>query len=187
MIMETVVICTEPECLMPLHTRFFPLIKPLHLGTRFHKKLHLHLFELTHTEDKLAGYDLISERFSYLCDTERQLHATGLLHIEIVYEDTLCRFRTQINPISTLRSGAHFGGKHEVELPHIRPILRTGDRINDAFIENYLLQLLQIGTLHSLGIAFMQCIALLLMLCHARIGGTKFRLIKCFSEAFTGL
>ena len=41
-------------------------------------------------------------------DTERNLHATGFLYIQVIYEDTLCRFRAQVYLHGTIGSGTHF-------------------------------------------------------------------------------
>ena len=94
--METIVVSTEAQCLMPLHTELFPLLEPFLLCPGLYKELHLHLLELSHTEDELTGYNLITESLTYLCNTERNLHTTSLLYIQIVHEDTLCRLRTEI-------------------------------------------------------------------------------------------
>ena len=92
--MEAIVFCTKTESLVPSHTCFLPLAEPFEFGARLYKELHLHLFKFAHAEDELASYDFITESFTDLCNTERNLHATGLLHVEVVHENTLCRLRT---------------------------------------------------------------------------------------------
>src|SRR5665647_1663979 len=82
---------------MPSHPCFFPVPEPFKLCSGLHKKLHLHLFKLTHAEDKLPGNDLISEGFAYLSDTEGKLHAARLLNVKEIHKDALCGFGTQEN------------------------------------------------------------------------------------------
>ena len=97
MVVETVVFRSESERLVPLHARFLPMGEPFQFRSRLHEKLHFHLLKLTHTEDKLPRDDFVTEGFSYLGDTERQLHAPRLLHIQIVDEYALGSLRTEIN------------------------------------------------------------------------------------------
>ena len=89
MVVKTVHVIAETECLMPLHTKCLPVLIPFHLIARMHEELHLHLFKLPHTEDKLTGYYLITERLAYLCDTERNLHPPGFLDIQEINENAL--------------------------------------------------------------------------------------------------
>ena len=99
-IVETVVVSTHTEVDMPLHAVLLPLLKPFHLGARAYEELHLHLLELAHTEDELTCHNLVAEGFSYLCDTEWNLHTASLLDIDIVHEDTLRGLRTEIYCVS---------------------------------------------------------------------------------------
>ncbi len=93
---------TEAQRFMPFQTNLLPFLEPIQFRSRFYKELHLHLFELTHTEDELTGNNLITESLTNLGNTERYFHTTGFLHIQIVYKDTLCRFRTKINLHGTI-------------------------------------------------------------------------------------
>ena len=106
-VVETVVIRPEAERPMPFHTRIAPFGPPPHLLARADEELHLHLFELAHAEDELTRHDLVAERLADLGDTERQLHAAGLLHVQEIDEDTLCRLGTQVDRIGTLGRRAH--------------------------------------------------------------------------------
>ena len=96
-VVETVVLGSEAKCLMPCHATLLPLVKPLELCAWLHEELHLHLLKLTHAEDELTGYYLVAEGFAYLRDAEWHLHATSLLHIEVVDKDALSCLRTQID------------------------------------------------------------------------------------------
>src|SRR3990167_5553793 len=113
MIVLTVILIAQAQFFMPVQARCFPVIVPLHFFTRTHKKLHFHLFELAHTEDKLARYDLVPERFSDLSNSKRNLHAARFLNIQEVHKNTLSRFRTQVNR----RSIAGNGSGYFCELP----------------------------------------------------------------------
>src|SRR5512133_1976667 len=70
MIVEPVIFFAESECSMPFHPFCFPIPEPVELGARLYEILHLHLFELTHSENELPGDDLIPESLAYLCNPE---------------------------------------------------------------------------------------------------------------------
>ena len=123
MVMETVVAVTHAEGLMPCKTVLFPCLEPVEFRTRLDEELHLHLLEFPHPEDELAGHNLISEGFSYLSYSERNLHAAGLLHIQVVHEYSLCRFRTQIDDIGVIGSVAELCAEHQIELAYLGPVL----------------------------------------------------------------
>ena len=101
-VVEAIVLCAEAQCLMPCHTGLLPFFKPFQFGTGLHEELHLHLFELPHTEDKLACHDLVAESLTNLGDTKRHLHAACLLHIEVVDKDTLCSLGAQIDFVGSV-------------------------------------------------------------------------------------
>ena len=92
--MEAVVFFAQSQREVPLKTGLFPVLIPLLLGTRLDKELHLHLFELTHTEDKLACYDLVAEGLSCLGNPKRNFHTACFLYIGEIDKDTLSCFRT---------------------------------------------------------------------------------------------
>src|SRR5690606_2046679 len=98
------------------------------------KKLHLHLLKLTHTEDKLAGYDFISESLANLRNSKRNLHPCSFLHIQEIDKNPLSCLRSKINSRRILRNRADLGGKHQIELAYFCPIGRATDRAFDAFI-----------------------------------------------------
>ena len=86
-VMEAVVLRAHPQVHMPLHAGLFPLGEPVELRTGLDEELHLHLLELAHAEDELPGHDLVAESLADLRDAERNLHAAGLLDIEVVDEN----------------------------------------------------------------------------------------------------
>src|SRR4051812_17630476 len=107
---------------MPLEACLLPVFIPFLLRAGTDKELHFHLFKLTHTENKLAGYNLVAERLTNLGDTKGYLHACRLLHVEEVDEDTLCSFGAQVNGICFFSNRAKLCREHEVELANICPV-----------------------------------------------------------------
>jgi len=134
---------------MPFQTNFFPFGEPLQLSTRFYEELHLHLFKLTHTENELAGYNLVTESFTNLSDTERNLHTAGFLYIQVIDKNTLRCFRTKINLHGTIGSRTHFGGEHQIELTYFSPVLGSRNRTNNLFINDNLTKFIQIIVVQS--------------------------------------
>src|SRR3712207_4980737 len=187
MVVVAIVLVTHAKSLMPGQSMLLPVLKPLHFSAGLAEELHLHLLELAHTEDELAGHNLISEGLTYLCYAEWELLPGALLHAQEVYKDALCRLWAQVNGVRTLCCRAHLGREHEVKLAHVGPVLCTADGVDDALILDYLLKLCQVRALHSLGIAFVQGISLLLMLEHTGIGSTELSLIEGIAEALLGL
>src|SRR5574344_2265215 len=163
MIMETIILSTEAQSLMPFHTRLFPLCEPLHFGTRLNKELHLHLFKLPHTENELACNYLITESLAYLSYSERNFHTSCFLDIEIIYEYTLCCFRTQVYLTCSISGRSHFCREHKIKLTHIGPVFSTTYRTYDAFVQNYLFQFIKVHCIHGFLITLMQCITFFLM------------------------
>ena len=144
MVVETIMIITETKCFMPFQTHFFPFWEPLQFCTRFYKELHLHLFKFTHTENELTGHNLITESLTNLCNTKRYFHTPGFLYIEVVHENSLCCFRTKVYFHCTFRSRSHISREHQVELTNLCPVLSTGNRTNDFFINNDLTEFVKI-------------------------------------------
>ena len=148
-IVITVACISEAKCLMPFQTDFFPFLEPVKLCSRFYEELHFHLLELTHTEDELTGNDLVTESLTNLCNTERNFHTPRLLYIQVVYKNTLCSFRTQINFHRAIGRRTHFGREHQIELTNFCPVLSTGDRAYDFFINDNLAEFFQIVIIQS--------------------------------------
>jgi len=184
MVVIAIMIIAEAQCLMPFQTGLFPSLEPVEFSTRFYKELHLHLLKLTHTEDELACNDFVTESLTDLCDTERNLHTTGLLYIQIVHEDTLSCFRTKVNLHCTFRSRTHFSGKHQIELANFRPVFRTADRANNFLIQYNLAQFIKVIIIQCFGKTFVQSVTFSLMLQHAGICTAKLCFIKSFTETF---
>ena len=168
---------------MPFQTDFFPFLEPIQFSTRFYEELHFHLFKLTHTEDELTGNDFVTESLTDLCNTERNLHTTGLLYVQVVNENTLSCFRTEVYLHGTFGSRTHFGREHQIELTDFGPVLGTRNRTNDFLVEDNLTQFVQVRSgIHSLCIAFVQCVAFSLMFQYTRVCAAELSLIKSIAE-----
>ena len=100
-------------------------------GLRADEVLHLHLFELAHPEDEVAGTDLVAERLSDLGDPERQLLARRLLDVLEVDVRALGRLRAEIDDRGVLLDRAHERLEHEVE-PSRRRKRAAVDRAPEA-------------------------------------------------------
>ena len=179
----TIACIAESKSFMPFQTDFFPFLEPVKFSSRFYKELHFHLFELTHTEDELTGNDLVTESLTNLCDTERNFHTTRFLYIEVVYKNTLCSFRTKINFHGSVGSRTHFSREHQIELTNFCPVLCTGDRAYDFFINNDLTQFFQITVVQSFSKTSVKCVTFCLMLQYTSVGRTELSLIKRFAES----
>ena len=93
-----------------------PVLEPLHVVLGLYEVLHLHLLELAGSEDEVLGHNLVSECFSDLCDTERNLHSAVLHHILEVYIDTLGCLRAQVyDVVVVILHRADVGLEHKVE------------------------------------------------------------------------
>ena len=182
MIMEAIVFCSEAEILMPLHAGLFPFSKPIELSTRLNEELHLHLLKLAHTENELSCHDFVTECLTNLRDTERNLHASSLLNIKIIDEDTLCSLRTKVNLHRAFCACSHLGGEHKVELAHVSPVLCARDWAYDFLVEDNLLQCFKVWTLHCVVIATMEIIVFLLVFEDARVSLAELSLIESVTK-----
>src|ERR1051325_6417939 len=80
-IVKTEFLFRDTQAQVPFHALFFPVFVPLFLGARADKKLHLHLLKFEHTENELAGNDLVTESLTGLGNTKRYFHPAGLLYV----------------------------------------------------------------------------------------------------------
>src|SRR5690625_4025750 len=79
----------------PFLCEILPVVLPFDFSTRFTEELQFHLVEFTGSESEVTRCNLVTERFTHLTDAERKLLAHCTLCILIIYENALCRFRTQ--------------------------------------------------------------------------------------------
>jgi hypothetical protein len=164
-----------------------PCLEPFHLFARTAEELHLHLFELAHTEDKLASHNLVAEGLAYLSDAERYLHTACLLYVEEVYKDTLGGLRTEVHLQRTVGGRSHLCREHQVELSHIRPVCRSRYRVDDTFVHDNLTQTFQVVVVHGLLIAFVQRVSLCLVFQHTGIRRAVFFFVESVAVFLAGL
>ncbi len=77
--------------------------------------LHLHLLELAHPEDEVAGADLVAERLADLGDPEGDLLARRVADVPEVDVDALGRLRAQVDDGGLVLDRAQEGLEHQVE------------------------------------------------------------------------
>ena len=104
----------------PLHAAPLPRLEPLRVGARLDEVLHLHLLELPHPEDEVAGSDLVPERLPYLCDPEGDFLPRRFLDVAEVDVYPLGGFGPQIDGGCLVLDGSHEGVEHQVELARLR-------------------------------------------------------------------
>src|SRR5699024_12389863 len=74
-LVQTQVLRLNARVDVPLQASINPVLVPLFVLTRLDEELHLHLLELTSTENEVTWGDLVTERLTDVRDTERWLHA----------------------------------------------------------------------------------------------------------------
>ncbi len=186
-VVETVVVVAEAQGAMPSHTGLLPLVPPIHFGPGLHEELHLHLLELAHAEYELTRHDLVAERLAYLCDAEREFHASRLLHVEVVDEDALRRFGAEVDGVGAFGGRSHLRREHEVELAHVGPVASARNGAGDLAVEDDLAQLREVAGVHRLGEAGVHGVAFGRGLQYARRGGAVLRLVERLAETLAGL
>ena len=73
---------------------FLPILVPVKLGAGRAEEFKLHLLKLAGTEYEVTRCDLVTERFSDLSDSERDLLSGCSLYVLKVYKNTLCGLRS---------------------------------------------------------------------------------------------
>ena len=187
MVVETVILRAHTEVHMPLHTGFLPLGEPVELGAGLDEELHLHLLELAHAEDELAGDDLVAESLADLGDTERYLHAAGLLDVQVVHKDALGGLGAQINGIGAFGGAAHRGAEHEVELTDVGPVAGAADGADDAAVDDDLAVLGQIVGVLGLDVAVVDLVVLGLLAQDVGVSGAELSLVETLAETLAAL
>ena len=111
-----------------------PVLEPFQVGIGLAEELQLHLLKLAHTEDEVAGGDLIAEALADLTNAEGQLAAGRALDIHKVDKDALCGFRTQINGVLGILGNALEGLEHQVELADIGKVVLAAGGAGDIVL-----------------------------------------------------
>src|SRR3954469_4418906 len=105
----------DPVAGVPLEAPWQPLLEHGRRGVRPHEVLHLHLLELAHPEDEVAGRDLVPERLADLGDAERDLLARALLDVLEVDVRALGSLGAEVDDRGVVLDRAHVAREHEVE------------------------------------------------------------------------
>src|SRR6188472_1566397 len=109
---------------------------PLHFCSWLNKILHFHLLKFPHSENELAGNNLISKCLTDLCYTEREFLPGGFLYIQKIDENPLGRFRSEVKFAFLARNVSKLGMKHQVKLSHICPFPGSADGIRNFQLFN---------------------------------------------------
>jgi len=115
MLMETELGRRNTKIDMPLHPCLSPLFKPTIVVTGLHKKLHLHLLELSRPENEIARRDFIAKSLANLCDTKRDLFSGRLHDIQVVHIYSLRCLRPQVDDSRIVFNRPHVCFEHEVK------------------------------------------------------------------------
>ena len=94
MITQTHLVFLNAKGDQPVTAEASPVLEPLQIGSRLTEELQLHLLKLTGTECKVTRRNLVTERFSNLADSKRDLLAGSSLNILEVYKNALCCLRS---------------------------------------------------------------------------------------------
>ena len=187
MVVETVFLIAQSQSSVPLYTCLLPLSEPVEFCAWLDEELHLHLLELSHSEHELTSNNLVTERLSYLRDTEWQLHTASLLHVQIVHEDTLRSLRTKINLHRAVGCRTHLCAEHQVKLTDISPVLRSAHWVNYLIIKDYLLELSQIVVIHGFRISCVERLLLVEVLLHSRTCLSELLFVESVAESLSRL
>ncbi len=135
-IVEAVLFGPHPQGQVPFHAGLLPVLIPFLLLPGPDKKLHFHLLEFPHPEDKLTGDDLVAKRLADLGDPEGDLHPPRFLYVQEIHKDPLGGFRPEVEFHGRVCRGPQAGAEHQVELLYIRPVAGPGNRANDLQLFN---------------------------------------------------
>src|SRR6056300_12294 len=186
MVVVAILFARNTQVSMPVHPVLLPVVIPFHLLSRLNKELHFHLLKLLHPHDKLPRNNLISKCFTRLCDSKWQSHSTGFLDIQIVYKNPLCCFRSKINltfPISC----THLCTIHQIELPHISPVLTPGYRASYTQVFNQFFDLMQFTRLQTFSESVVYLINFGVISLYVWVGRDKLFLIKILPKTLLRL
>jgi hypothetical protein len=111
---------------VPAHPLVDPVAPPALRVPRRDEVLHLHLLELAHPEEEVAGRDLVAERLTHLRDAEGRLAPGELEHVLEVDEDALSRLGAEERTRRVVLHGAHVRLEHEVELARLGQVAVLG-------------------------------------------------------------
>ena len=137
---EFLVVKAEPE--QPLVAELAPIGEPFEVCAGLAEKLQLHLLELAHAEDEVAGRDLVAEGFADLPYAEGHALPGGALHVLEVDKDALRRLGAEIDGVRRILGDALEGLEHQVELADGSEIGLAAHGTDDALLLDEILHLL---------------------------------------------
>ena len=119
-LVEAKVFAFNSKLLIPSHPLVFPFLKLFFVILRTDKILHFHLFELKCAEDKISRSYFISERFSYLSDSERYLLTACVNYVFEVNIYSLSGLGPQVADRSIIFNRSHVSFEHQVKFTCFR-------------------------------------------------------------------
>ena len=134
MVTQTQILVFQTDAQQELVAEIAPVLEPFQIGAGFAEKFQLHLLEFAHTEDEVAGRDLVAEGLADLTDAERQLAPGGALHIHKVGKDALRGFGTQIHRVFRILGNTLEGFEHQVKLPDVGEVVLAAGGAGDLVL-----------------------------------------------------
>ena len=132
----------DAQAQQPVLAERAPVVEPLQVLAGLAEELQLHLLELAHAEDEVAGGDLVAEALADLADARGQLLAGGAHGVLEVHEDALGRFGPQVQLRRRILVHALEGLEHQVELANAGEILLAADGADDVVLRDEAFKLL---------------------------------------------
>ena len=118
----------------PVVAEIFPVFKPLQVCSRLTEEFQLHLLELSCTEGKVTRCNFVTERFSDLSDSKRDLLSGSTLYILKVDENTLSSLRTEVNDVFRILCNSLECLEHQIEFPDVREIVLAAARTRNLML-----------------------------------------------------
>ena len=126
----------------PVMAERAPVVEPLEVGAGLAEELQLHLLELAHAEDEVAGGNLVAEGLTDLAHAEGQLAAGGALGVDEVGEDTLRRLGAEVHGVLRVLGHALERLEHQVKLADVGEVVLAAGGAGDIVLLDEVLHLL---------------------------------------------
>ena len=141
MVTQTDIFVLKTDGKKPIVTEFSPIREPLKVCAGLAEKFKFHLLKFAHSENKVSGSYLITERLTYLSYTERKLFTCGSLHVYKVRKDTLRCLGTEINRVLCILGDALECLEHKVKLANISKVVLSTRGTRNIVLLNEILHL----------------------------------------------
>ena len=128
----------------PVEAVLAPEVVPVKFGARFAEEFKFHLFKFAGTEDEVTRSDFVTEALTDLTDTERNARADVVDNVLEVNEDTLGRFRTQVDLVAFAFDHADFGLEHQVECAGLGPVGLAAGRAFNLVVHHHLVDFVKV-------------------------------------------